>query len=222
MKVNRVFCFSKEIANQNGNKLPIMQLVLSTILFIVVIMVLAIVNADPWIVRMLIMIVYLGILIYYSILLGLRLRAKMSGWATTFDNRIFKAMTVNNGEGLYFGGVAVGSMVDQLSKNNNSTGRDLGATVGAIAQFYSIYKSAQYMSHPEIVAKMVELAPDITGAKVIEILKVHSITAGKHFVKVKCDYRILRTNKMKSGKNMYIEKSYNQFNDLINLINTHR
>ena len=32
MRVNRVFCYSKDIAKQNGNKLPILELVLTTII----------------------------------------------------------------------------------------------------------------------------------------------------------------------------------------------
>ena len=33
--------------------------------------------------------------------------------------------------------------------------------------------------------------------EVIEILKVHSITNGKHSVKINCDYKTLRTDKVK-------------------------
>ena len=36
--------------------------------------------------------------------------------------------------------------------------------------FYSMNRSAQYMSHPEIIAKMVEEAPNVTGAEIYEIL----------------------------------------------------
>ena len=43
MKVNRVFCYSKDVAKQNGNRLPILELVLTTILLIVIMIVLALV-----------------------------------------------------------------------------------------------------------------------------------------------------------------------------------
>lgn len=220
--VNRVFCYSKDIAKQNGNKLPILQIVLTTIIFIVAIIALAVVMVDNFVFFMLMMFAFIGLIIYFSVILGIRMRTRMSGWATTSDGRIFKAMTVNNGQGLYFGGLAAGKLIDQVAGNDNNIGGNVGGAIGAAAQFYSMNRSAQYMSHPEIVAKMVEEAPNITGAEVWEVLKVHSITNGKHSVKINCDYRIVRTGKIKYNKNMSIEKSYNQFDDLISVINTHR
>lgn len=222
MRVNRVFCYSKDVAKQNGNKLPILELVLTTIIFIVAIIALAIILSDSMALFVIMLLVFFGLIIYFSIILGIRMRTRMSGFATTDDNRIFKAMTVNNGQGLYSGGVAAGSMIDQLANSSKDIGRDIGGAVGAAAQFYAMNRQAQYMSHPEIVAKMVESAPNITGAEVIEILKVHSITEGKHSIKVKCDYKTLRTDKVKYNKNLSIEKSYNQLNDLMSAINSHR
>ena len=130
-------------------------------------------------------------------------------------------MTVNNGQGLLISGMSAGRLIDQLANNSNNLGRNLGGTVGAVAQFYSMDRSAQYMSHPEIVAKMVEEAPNITGGEVIEILKVHSIIEKKHSIIVNCDYKVLRKDRVKYNKNVNIEKSYNQLKDLINIINTH-
>lgn len=220
--VNRVFCYSKDIAKQNGNKLPILQLVLTTVIFIVAIIALAVTLTDSMGLFFIMMFAFFGLIIYFSIILGLRLRTRMTGWATTTDGRIFKAMAMNNGQGLYFGGVAAGGLVDQLAGNSNNIGRNIGGAVGAAAQFYSMNRSAQYMSHPEIIAKMVEEAPNVTGAEIYEILKVHSINDGKHSIKMNCDYRIIRTGKIKYNKNMTVEKSYNQFNDLVNTFNTHR
>ena len=222
MRVNRVFCYSKDVAKQNGNKLPILELVLTTIIFIVAIITVAFTLQGLIALYVIMTFAFMGLIIYFSIILGIRLRTRMSGWATTDDNRICKAMTVNNGQGLYFGGLAAGSMVDQLTNSAKDIGRDIGGAIGAAGQFYAMNRQAQYMSHPEIVAKMVESAPNITGAEVIEILKVHSITNGKHSVKINCDYKTLRTDKVKYNKNVSIEKSYNQFDDLMNVINTHR
>ena len=36
------------------------------------------------------------------------------------------------------------------------------------------------------------------------------------------DYKIIRTNKIKYAKNLTIEKSYNMYEDLIKVLNTHR
>lgn len=223
MIVNRVFCYSKDVAEKNGNKLPILQLILTTILGMVAFIALPIAMDEFNIgLFMLVVFVWMGILIYYSAILGIRMRNRMTGYATTTDGRIFKAMTVNNGQGLYFGGVAAGGLIDQLAGSDSGIGESLGGAVGAAAQFYTMNRSAKYMSHPEIVAKMVESAPNITGAEVFEILKVHSITDKGKSVKVNCDYKILRTNKVKYAKNLTIEKSFNMFDDLIGAVNTHR
>ena len=219
--VNRVFCFSKDVAKQNGNKLPILQLIFSTIFFIFAFIVLAVVS-DSAALFAIMMIAFIVVIVYYSVILGLRMRTRMSGWATTTDGRIFKAVAMNNGQGLYFGGLAAGSLIDQVAGSSNNIGRDAGGALGAAAQFYSMNRSAQYMSHPEIIAKMVEDAPNITGAEVFEILGVHSITNNSHSVKINCDYRIVRTGKIKYNKNMSIEKSFNQMDDLVNTLNTHR
>ena len=221
MIVNRVFCYSKEVAKKNGIRLPILELVLLTVVFIVWIIVSAMIfeSMIPFTISM---IVFMTLLIYYSVTLGLRMRNRMTGYATDTNGRIFKAMTVNNGQGLYFGGAAAGGLIDQLAGNDSNIGRDLGGAIGAAATFYSMNRSAQYMSHPEIVAKMVEEAPNITGAEVYEILKVYSITDKGKTVKVNCDYKILRTNKIKYAKNLTIEKAFNMFDDLIGVLNTHR
>lgn len=221
MIVNRVFCYSKEVAKKNGIRLPILELVLLTVVFIVWIIVSAMIfeSMIPFTISM---IVFMTLLIYYSVILGLRMRNRMTGYATDTNGRIFKAMTVNNGQELYFGGAAAGGLIDQLAGNDSNIGRDLGGAIGAAATFYSMNRSAQYMSHPEIVAKMVEEAPNITGAEVYEILKVYSITDKGKTVKVNCDYKILRTNKIKYAKNLTIEKAFNMFDDLIGVLNTHR
>ena len=224
MKVNRVFCYSKEVAKQNGNKLLVLALILSTILGMVAFVGLAVIMGDSFngVMFTLVFIAWLSLIIYYSIILGLRLRSRMTGYATDTEGRIFKAMTINNGQGLYFGGVAAGGMIDQLVGNNSSFGENLGGAVGAAAQLYSMNKSAKYMSHPEIVARIVESAPNITGAEVVEILKVYSIINRKKSIKIKCDYRSLRNNKIKYNKSLVIEKSFNMFDDLANALNAHR
>lgn len=221
MKVNRVFCYSKNVANENGNQLPILKLISVAIMLIVgPIMVSFLENS--FLLFAMVMMLFTVLLIYYSMILGIRLRSRLSGWALTNDGRIFKAVAINNGQGLYFGGIAAGSLVDQLVGNDSHIGGNIGGVVGATTQFYAMNKSAQYMSHPEIIAKMVEEAPNITGAEVYEILKVYRTTDRKHSVKINCDYKIIRTGKIKYNKNLVIEKSYNQFQDLISCMNTHR
>lgn len=220
--VNRVFCYSKEVAKKNGNTLPVLQLILATIIFMVAILVMTIFVAEALTLFILLIFLFMVAIIYLAIRFDHIMKTRMSGWATTNDGKVYKAMTVNNGQGLFVGGVAVGSLVDQMVGKGSGIGGDIGGTVGTIAQYYSMHKSAEYMSHPEIVAKMVEEAPNVTGAEVYEILKVHSITQKHHFVKINCDYKIVRTGKVKYNKKMKIEKSFNQMTDLIDVLNTHK
>ena len=83
MKVNRVFCYSKEVAKQNGNKLPILALVLSTILGTVTFIGIAVAMGDNFngVIFALVLIAWLSLIIYYSIILGIRLRSRMTGYA---------------------------------------------------------------------------------------------------------------------------------------------
>jgi len=225
MIINRVFCYSKDVARKNGNKLPILQIVLTTILGIIALLVLTIATIDSessLVIILFATFVWMLIIIYYSVILGIKMRNRMIGYATDTNGRIFRAMAINNGQGLYLGGVAAGGLVDQIAGNSSNVGKNLGGAVGAAAQLYTMNRSANYMSNPEIVAKMVEEAPNISGAEVIEILKVYSIIDKRKTVKINCDYKILSANKIRYAKNLTIEKSYNMFEDLINILNTHR
>lgn len=222
--VNRVFCYSKEIAKEQRNKLPIPQLVWTTILGIVAFIFLTIVMESSlnFIIFILMFFIWMGILIYYSALLGIRMKSRITGYATDTQGRIFKVVALNNGQGLYFGGVASGGMIDQLIDNNSNIGKGLGGAIGAATQIYAMNRSAEYMSHPEIVAKMIESAPNITGGEVFEILKVYSIINKEKSVKINCDYKVIRTNKIRYRQNITIEKSYNMYEDLIHILNMHR
>lgn len=223
MIVNRVFCYSKGVAKNNGNKFPILELILTIVLGMMALIVLPIIMKElNEFIFLLIIIIWMGLIIYFSEILGLRMRARIQGYATDTNGRIFKVMTMNNGQGLYFGGLAVGGLIDQLIESDAGIGQNLGGAVGAASQIYSLNRSAKYMSQPEIVAKIVEQAPNVTGAEVFEILKVYLIIDKKKSIKLKCDYKILRTNKIKYRKNLNIEKSYNRFDDLIAILNTHR
>ena len=131
MIVNRVFCYSKEIAKKNGNKLPILALVLSTILGITAFISVVIMNKFNGIIFAIIFIAWLSLIIYYSIILMLRLVSRMTAYATDTEGRIFKTIAMNDGQGLYFGGVAAGGMIDQFAGNDSNPGESLGGAVGA-------------------------------------------------------------------------------------------
>lgn len=220
MKINRVFCYSKEVAKKNGNLLPILQLLLTFILGIIALIWITIVNNN--VLLILLLVTWMFLLIYYVILLSIRMRGKLTGYATDMEGRIFKVIMTNNGQCLYLNGVAVGSMSDQIIGSHSNIGKNLGGLAGATAQIYSVNRSSKYMSNPEVVAKIVESVPNISGAEVYEILKVNSILDKKKLVKVNCDYKILKTGKVKYNKIITIEKSLNSFDDLVNLIRSHK
>ena len=217
--VNRVFCYSKDVAKQNGNRISILPILLTTIIFIIITIAFSAVIVDNIALFVIMMLIFVCLIVYFCIMLGLRLKSRMIGWATSNDGRIFRVMMVNNGQGLYIGGLAAGGLIDKLIDSGSNVGSSVGGTVGFITQFYFMNKSAQYMSHPEIIAKIVEEYSNVTGAEVWEILSVHSVLNKKHLVKVNCDYKILRTRQVLHNKNVNIEKSYNQFDDLVNCIN---
>lgn len=224
MKVNRVFCYSKKVAKQNGNNLPILGLILSIVLGMVAIFVYITFMDSSFneVTFTLFFIGWMSLIIYYSVIIGLRLKSRMTGYATDINGRIYKVMMTNNGQGLYIGGVAAGRILDQLASNTSGLGESLGGAAGAAAQIYAINKSANYMSHPEIVANIVETMPNVTGAEVIEILNIYSISDRKKSIKIQCDYKISRYDKVKYNKKLVIEKSFNMFEDLMNVLNTHK
>lgn len=221
MMVNRVFCYSEDVAKKNCINLPIIYLVLLIVVFIVWIIV-GVMVFDSMIPFSITFFVFITLILYFSIIAGSKTRSKITAYATDTNGRIFKAMIVNNGQGLGIGGIAAGGLIDQLAGSDSNIGESIGGVVGSVAQIYAMNRSVKYMSNPEIVAKIVETAPNITGAEVFEILKVHDIVNRNKSIKVKCDYKNLRTNKVKYRKSLTIEKSYNMFDDLIDVLNTHR
>lgn len=213
--VNRVFCYSKEIANQNGNKISFWPIGITSIIYLIANYIIIVYMPGNFGLLSLIVIAYMILIPILTKIQSKKARARMSGWATTSDGRIFKVMIVNSGLG-------AGKLMNPVFNNDKNIVGNIDDIIGSLTQTYSIQKSIQYMSQPEIIAKIVEEAPNVTGAEVLEILKVHSITNGKHSVKINCDYKIIRTGKINYNNNMEIEKAYNQFNDLINIISTHR
>lgn len=223
--INRVFCYSEDEAKKNGCFSSIKKILLftvsATLIFCFIIIMTVVLFDDAFEnsfgLFAIEMIAFLVIVFYVAIKFSLGMRAKLIGYATDTEGRIYQATKLNNGEELYIGGLAAGSLIDTIAKNSSNIGRDLGGAIGAGAQFYTMYKSAQVMSNPEIIAKMVENGQNISGAMVIEILKVHSYIDKNRCVKLRCDYRFLKNGKIKYNKTLTIYKAYNYFNDLINI-----
>ena len=90
---------------------------------------------------------------------------------------------------------------DAVLKDRNSFAGNMAEGLGAAMTLYSLNKSAKIMQNPEIIAKMVECANTTTGAEVRQILKVYNYIQNSHRVKIRCDYRIMRTGQIKYNKN---------------------
>lgn len=223
MKVNKVFCYSKEVASKHGNRLfpIILAIVLSFILFIVGFMLIF----EYWLANTYLVLLLTNVFIiaigFCCVLLGLKLQSKLMGWAITTDNRLFRTRILSYGSGLYLGGVAVGSLVDNITKNNNNGGRTLGGILGLASETYFFNKSAEYARNPNVIVKIVEDYSNVRGAEVIEILKVHSLIEERKKFKMVCDIKYLNSNKIKFNKKITIEKSFLQLDDLINSLKTH-
>lgn len=202
MKVKRVFCYSKEVAAQNGNKLPILGLILSFVLFMIVLIVLMALEIKNTELLLTLIIILMMPIMYFTIIISTKMAARITGWTITEDNRLIRASILNFGQGYMARAFA-----------NNVTG-----VIGGTMLINNLNNLANQMSNPDVVAKMVEEAPK--GILLIEIVKVHNIIEKKHHLIVKCDYKDSRTTKILYNRNFKVEKSYNQLNELINILNT--
>ena len=146
------------------------------------------------------------------------MRAKLIGYAIDNEGKIYQATKLNNNGGLYLEGIIAGDLVDKITNNNSHIGANIGGIVGVTSQYYTLNKSTKIMTNPEIIAQIVENGEKISGAKVIEILRTYQYIDKGKYVKVNCDYKLLRGNKILYNKPIKIYKAYNCFNDLINII----
>lgn len=227
--INRVFCYSDEEAKRNGNSVSIGKMILQVIgmvLLLVVAMFVGFAISDDFmdnpIFMLLIVFGFTGWIVYFAIKFSLKFRSQLMGFATDTDNNIYCATKLNNGEEFVIGGMAAGGIIDAVLKDSNSFAGNMAEGLGTAMTLYSMNKSAKIMQNPEIIAKMVECANTTTGAEVRQILKVYNYTQNAHRVKISCDYRIMRTGKIKYNKNITIYKSFNCFNELMNIILNNR
>lgn len=221
--IDRVFVFSKDFAKKNGNGSKLWIIVLLT----VVLMFSMIILEDKVSTNVILAVIFtiFAIMIYYAVLWGIGMRSKSVGFATTKDGRIFEAMFVNTNLRIYLSGLAIGTIADGILKNSNGAGANLGGTIGSVAQLYSVNKNAEIcIKHPEIIASMVEDTVNtrrLNGTMVYEILKVYDIVDSKHSVKVRCDYAVSNSGTVIYNQKLKIYKSYNQFNDLLGMLQQH-
>lgn len=219
--VNRIFCYSYEEAERNGNVVSfgsITLFVLSIILLFSIAGPICIHNADNPMLFLLLIFAFFFILILYLGKKNANAKAQLTAFATDSNNNVYYVSKINNGEDYFYGGMAAGETLNTFFKDSSHILGESTKLIGGIMSVRALNKSVKIMQNPEIIAQMVECADTTTGAEIIQILKVYNYTQNSHIVKIICDYRILRTGKIKYNKNIKIRKSYNCFNDLMNII----
>ncbi len=216
--VDRVFCYSTAEAKKNGNSLSIGKMILQVFLIVIIMMI-------PLVLMPILLdeinggfiliytFIFIGVLIFYIIKQRGKIQAQLTGIATVGKD-IYIAQKLNNGEDLFIGGMAAGSIIE----NFNQALGDAIQGVGSVASLYAISRSSKIMQNPEIIAKMVEYAKETTGASVFKILKIYNYREDLKKIKITCDYMIMYNGKIKQNKKITIYKSYNCMNDLLSLI----
>ena len=80
--------------------------------------------------------------------------------------------------------------------------------------------SVNLMQDSENIIQMINDVQELSDVIVIEFLKIYEYKENLHKIKIKCDYKILKTGKIKYHKNINIYKCYPDFNELLkNLLN---
>lgn len=217
--INRVFIYSDEEAQKNGNYTTLGRLFLvlfvSWVAFIIFIIALAnieigfSVDGDD--------VLFLAIvMIALSLIYGFSWRKKyfprLSGFATDNENNVYYVKNLNPN-----GNVAVGGVLARDILGNNMLG-NMSQIAGTVAAADTLNDAAKIMQCPEVIAKIVENPTKTYGVDVYKILKVYSYVENSHAIKVKCDYQIINKGKVKNNATLTICKSYNSFKDLMNTI----
>lgn len=222
--VNRVFCYSKEEAKKNKNNTSIGKMILQIILiifFIVIINSILVKIHIEFIEEygiILVIATFLVATIYCSIKFGIEYETQLMGFAIDSNNNVYYVNKLNNGEMFAVGGTIAKESINRALNKNDSFAGDVAEGIGVAATLYFLNKSAKLMQNPEVIAKAVENAETATGVMITQILKVYDYTQDLHKVKIKCDYKILKVNKVKYNRTIIIYKSFNRFDELMNAI----
>lgn len=221
--INRVFWHSKEVAKKSGvhiSKVPYIFFTIGLISSILLIPFCS--NLIITLGCFLLLFIFLILMILYGIRNLGDNRSKLSAFAITIDGRILIVKYLNDGQGLFISGYAAGNLFDQVVDTGTNIGQGVGGIVGGVSQMHSFNKAVTFMSNPNIIAKIVEDAQNVTWAEVHEILKVHSILNCRTKIKVNCDYKNVKSGRIRYNFNLVVDKAYNQFDDLVKMIDSKR
>lgn len=224
-EVNNIFSYSKEVAKSNGNSASFALPIVILFIYFVFIIWLILSETKESLITTLINFAFLFGIVYSIALVYIRKKAKTIAFATTNDGKIYRAAALN-GSGLYINKVSINEFSDDLKNSLNFVGILTGSALAPFFAILSLNRSAKYMANPKVVKILVDNAQEVTGAQMMEILKVHSIQVGRHSIKIKCDYNFcnaqMSSNKQVTNATVRIDKSYANLDYLLKLLETHQ
>ena len=215
--INRVFIYSDEEAQKNGDYTTLgrLFLVLFGMMAVMLIVIFASVEIDFSFeggAGFLLIIAMIALMLIYGFSWRKKYFARLSSFATDTENNVYYVKNLNPN-----GNVVVGGVLARDILGNNMLG-NMSQIAGTVAAADTLNDAAKIMQCPEVIAKIVENSTETYGVDVYKILKVYNYVENSHVIKVRCDYQIINKGKVKNNATLNICKSYNSFKDLMNTI----
>lgn len=202
--INKVYTYSPEEAKKNGNDKILgsflLILLLSAIIIMISYFVIVVLLNNLSCFLFAIVFELIGLPVWIGANLGMKNRSRLSGFATDNNNNVYYyyIMTVDpdNSESIIIPGVMIDGNFEPA--------------------LYRTSTSSEEIQNPKIIKELLEISPEYM--KIKQILKVHNYTENSHKITIKCDYRIMKSGITKYNKKMTIYKSYNSFDELMNIL----
>ncbi len=207
--INRVFTYSKKEAKKNRISFPILQLVMS-VLFLIFGTAISVDQDSGTTGITFTFLISCFLLIFYSVLGGIRLRDKFKAYATTNDGSIYQIVSLNNVQGI--------SRIGNRLPNSLDSVRDVANIAGAASQIIGVKRVTDLMQNPNFIAESLENYHYVRGMLFTKIDRVYSINkTRKHYI-IDCDYTVLNSGKEFKNKKIKIARAYTGVDDLANLL----
>lgn len=203
--INRVFMYSKKEAKKNKVAFSIIEIVISIIVFLIASFLIVDLNMGHESMRFLVF-SFAGIIIYFSIIAGIRLRDKYKAYATTDDGSIYQIESLNNVQG-----------VSRLGNSLDSV-RGLANAAGIATQIIGVKRATDLMQNPNFIAAALANYHTVKGMLFTKIDRVYSVTSTKRYYIINCDYTVLNNVQQFKNKKIKIARAYTGVDDLARLL----
>lgn len=224
--INRVFHYSKDVAKKNKN---VSNVFLNILVFLVLIILMALSSTyfkdifgiyGGTISFIIILFLTLFSIVYIIVMRMIRNNDRLIAFASTEDNRVFHVQMVNRAPYAIMAGSGVGGLVGSAF-GKGEAGSNIGSAVGYLAMQEIVRRAELYMSDSQNIINIIMNPPAISEFRIYEILNVHYIKETKRYYIIKCDYYILNINKIKKNRYLFIGKSYDGHEVLMNILKIH-